>query len=104
MPSAQTLRKIVVIGDANVGKSSVINRFVYNSHSKNTKSTVGACEHSKTVFINSLNREIRLTIWDVSGQEKFRSIANMYFRDADGALIVYDTTDLKSFQSVPSWV
>lgn len=45
-----------------------------------------------------------MQIWDVSGQEKFKSIVNLYYRDADGAIVVYDQTDLKSFENVKSWL
>jgi Ras-related protein Rab-1A len=47
---------------------------------------------------------MKMQIWDVSGQERFRSIVNLYYRDADGALIVFDTTDKQSFENVKQWL
>lgn len=60
---------------------------------KSKKATIGALEYQKTYYLEKSSKEITVIVWDVSGQEKFRSIANMYYRDADAALIVYDITD-----------
>lgn len=60
-------RKIVVIGDSNVGKTSIISRFVNNCMPKSKKSTIGALEHSKTYYLEKSSRNLTAVIWDVSG-------------------------------------
>ena len=68
------------------------------------KSTIGALEHRKLYHLEQSDKTFNISLWDVSGQDKFRSIANMYFRDADAALILYDITNRKSFEAVQSWI
>lgn len=93
-----------MIGNASVGKTSIISRFMYDSMPSSKKPTIGALEHNKTYFLEASSRNLNVCVWDVSGQEKFRSIANMYYRDADGALLIYDTTDRKTFEDVEIWL
>ena len=89
-------RKIVFLGDEYTGKSSLISRFVYNSN-KQSQPTIGAYEHSRSIYLNSSSKNMNLIIWDVAGHVKFRSLTNMYYRDADGVILVYDVTNRESW-------
>jgi len=99
-----TTRKVVLLGDIAVGKTSIIQRFCYgNSVHEQHQPTVGAIEHTKTFTLNQSNKQLTLKIWDVSGQEKFKQLTSMYFRDADGIILVYDITNPDSFSSMKEW-
>jgi len=90
--------KIVLVGDSGVGKSNILNRFVFNEFSHDSKSTVGVELNSKSFIIN--NTIIKVQLWDTAGQERYKSITSAYYKGARGALIIYDITKTESFKSV----
>jgi small GTP-binding protein len=92
--------KLVVLGDAAVGKTSLINQFVEGSFSEDYKPTLGANIVRKDVVVN--NTKVRLILWDLAGQEKYRVVRSMYFQGCQGALLVYDVTRFTTFESVNS--
>ena len=94
--------KIVLLGDAGVGKSSLVLRFVTNSFDKYSESTIGASFMSKLIMVDG--NPIKYQIWDTAGQEKYHSLAPMYYRGAAAAIIVYDITRAASFQTLKNWV
>ncbi|ESN99134.1 hypothetical protein HELRODRAFT_66762, partial [Helobdella robusta] len=94
--------KIVLAGDAAVGKSSFIMRLCKNKFVTNLNSTVGVDFQTKTLKVDG--KIIALQLWDTAGQERFRSIAKSYFRRADGVLLLYDVTYEKSFLNVRDWI
>lgn len=94
--------KIVLAGDAAVGKSSFIMRLCKNKFITNLNSTLGVDFQTKTLEVDG--RVIALQLWDTAGQERFRSIAKSYFRRADGVLLLYDVTYERSFISVRDWL
>lgn len=83
--------KIVVIGDTSVGKTSLVTRFAHKRFISHVSSTVGASFTSYNLDVD--DEKIRLNIWDTAGQEKFRSMVSMYYRDAEYCLIVFDITN-----------
>lgn len=93
--------KIVVVGNANAGKTSIIKRYCYNEMTKNYKATIGTDFAVKTITINNVT--VMIQFWDIAGQERFGTMTNHYYRDAHGALIVFDMTDPASFQGVVKW-
>jgi small GTP-binding protein len=93
--------KVVFLGSANVGKTSIICRAISDEFSANISSTIGACFASKQVHLK--NTAANLQIWDTAGQERFRTIAPMYYRGAAVAVLVFSVTDEKSFQDVETW-
>ena len=93
--------KMVVIGDTNVGKSNIISRFVDNKFEISTKTTVGVELSVKTFKIS--DKVVKVNLWDTAGQERFKSITSAFYKGARGALIVYDTTNISSFNSVEKW-
>uniref|UniRef100_A0A7S4RL17 Uncharacterized protein n=1 Tax=Ditylum brightwellii TaxID=49249 RepID=A0A7S4RL17_9STRA len=104
-PNAQHdyLFKIVLIGDSNVGKTSLLQRYADNSFPKAHMTTIGVDFRNKVVALES-NKVAKLQIWDTAGQERFRSIASTYYRGAEGIFIVYDVTKMNSFQNVTLWL
>ena len=98
---AQNL-KIVLLGDSGVGKTSIVNYFVTGGNPGMTKPTVGAAFVNKPMVLDG--QSFDLLIWDTSGQEIYRGLAPMYYRNANIAFIVYDITKTKSFESVDYWV
>ncbi|KAL9712740.1 hypothetical protein Ac2012v2_003977 [Leucoagaricus gongylophorus] len=95
--------KIVVMGSAGVGKSSLLCRYIQNQFDpNNTTSTSGALFVTKKVMVNGL--KVRLQLWDTAGQERFRSMAPMYYRGANAALLLYDITNISTFDDVRSWL
>ena len=95
-------KKILLIGDVDVGKTSILTRYFNNNFSEVTESTVGI--EFKTRIFTRDNLNIKLQIWDTSGQERFKSITQNYFRDADGLLYVFDVTNENSFKSIENWL
>ncbi|EDO40857.1 predicted protein [Nematostella vectensis] len=94
--------KIVLAGDAAVGKSSFILRLCRNRFHSALNSTLGVDFQMKTLVVDG--KTYALQLWDTAGQERFRSIAKSYFRKADGVLLLYDVTCETSFLDVRDWV
>ncbi|KAK6184047.1 hypothetical protein SNE40_002224 [Patella caerulea] len=98
----ERMYKIVLAGDAAVGKSSFIMRLCKGKFVNNLSSTLGVDFQTKVIEVDG--RTIALQLWDTAGQERFRSIAKSYFRRADGVLLLYDVTYERSFINVRDWV
>jgi small GTP-binding protein len=94
--------KVVLLGEQAVGKSSIVLRFAADKFDEDLEPTLGAAFLSKN--INVRETPVRFKIWDTAGQEKYRSLAPMYYRHAAAAIIVYDTTVAATFEKAKSWV
>jgi Ras-related protein Rab-6A len=94
--------KIVVIGDINVGKTSILSRFRYGSFEQSYMPTLGIDFFTKNLFYE--DKTIRLILWDTAGQERFRSLIPSYLKNADCIIIVYDITNKDSFNSLAHWL
>jgi len=94
--------KLVFLGDQSVGKTAIINRFIFDSFDGRDHPTVGIDFISKTITTG--NTSIKLQLWDTAGQERFRSLIPSYIRDSSVAIIVYDVTNEASFLNVTKWV
>jgi len=95
--------KLVLVGESNVGKSSLVERYVNNQFRPYQESTIGAAFLRKDVHLSS-GLTIKFEIWDTAGQERFRSLAPMYYRGAQSAVIVFDTTNYDTFLKAKEWV
>eukprot|EP01097_Dermamoeba_algensis_P002516 TRINITY_DN199_c0_g1_i5.p1 TRINITY_DN199_c0_g1~~TRINITY_DN199_c0_g1_i5.p1 ORF type:complete len:202 (+),score=37.91 TRINITY_DN199_c0_g1_i5:98-703(+) len=93
--------KIVVLGSAGVGKTSLALRFVQGTYRSEQTSTIGASFLTKRMIVEGW--KIKLQIWDTAGQERFRSMAPMYYRSAAAAILVYDITSAESFETMKGW-
>ncbi|OXB74934.1 UNVERIFIED_CONTAM: hypothetical protein H355_013484, partial [Colinus virginianus] len=85
-----------------VGKTSLITRFMYDSFDNTYQATIGIDFLSKTMYLE--DRTIRLQLWDTAGQERFRSLIPSYIRDSAAAVVVYDITNVNSFQQTTKWI
>lgn len=95
--------KIVLLGDQNVGKSSIAQRYCKNLFTGQHVATIGGAYLQQKVILNNGNT-IKYHIWDTGGQERFRAMANLYYRDASAAILTYDITNEKTFESLQFWV
>ncbi len=95
--------KIILIGDAGVGKTSISGRYIDSSFKDAYQATLQVEKRMK--IINEDDKtSIRLNIWDTAGQEKFRSITRQFYRDCQGAFIVFDLTKKSSFNELKTWI
>ena len=94
--------KLIFLGDQNVGKSSILNRFLSDTFVEEYQATIGLDFQSKNVQID--NQDVHLLLYDTAGQEKFRSLIPMYTRDANIILLVYDITNKESFENLYAWL
>jgi small GTP-binding protein len=93
--------KVVLVGDTKVGKSCLVTRFVQGTFDRNMPATIGAAFLAKVVATSS--SPVRLQLWDTAGQEKFRSLAPMYYRAAAVAVLVYDVTAKATLDDLEDW-
>ena len=98
--------KVVLLGESSVGKTCIISRFVDNEFDKEILSTTGASYANKTLkFKDYNNKEILFEIWDTAGQEKYRSLTQLFYKDASIAILVYDITNEESYNELKNyWV
>ena len=94
--------KILLIGDSFVGKTSLLLKYCDGQFPEAHMATIGV--EFKDKIINVGKWKVRLQIWDTSGQERFRSITQNFYRNADGILFVYDVTNRESFSHIKDWL
>ncbi|VEU22573.1 DEKNAAC103679 [Brettanomyces naardenensis] len=94
--------KLVLLGEAAVGKSSLVLRFVSNDFEENKEPTIGAAFLTQRCTIG--DKYIKFEIWDTAGQERFANLTPLYYRNAQAALVVYDITKPASFIKARHWV
>ncbi|XP_003740134.1 ras-related protein Rab-21 [Galendromus occidentalis] len=94
--------KVVLLGEGRVGKTSLILRYVHDKFNDRLDRTVNASYLTKTVALGM--KRVDLAIWDTAGQEMFHALGPLYYRDSQGAILVYDITDEDSFRKVKNWV
>ena len=94
--------KLLIVGDSNVGKTSLLLQYTDNYYPDQHTATIGFEYKIKTFQYKDY--KIKLQIWDTAGQERFHSITNNFFHNADGILFVYDITSRQSFNGVKVWI
>lgn len=99
---AEVSLKILIVGDSNVGKTSLLLKYTDDYFSEAHVATIGVEYKIKTIMINGM--QVKLQIWDTSGQERFRSLTQNFFRNANGVVFVYDITDKKTFDNIKDWM
>ena len=94
--------KVLLLGNSNVGKSSLFLRFVDDIWNDTFVPTIGVDFKIKTFEIDE--KKIKMQIWDTAGQERFKNIISSYYRGAHGILLIYDVTDKDSFRNLANWL
>ena len=94
--------KVLLLGNSNVGKSSLFLRFVDDIWNDTFVPTIGVDFKIKTFDIDE--KRIKMQIWDTAGQERFKNIIASYYRVAHGILLIYDVTDKDSFKNLSNWL
>ena len=96
-------RKVILIGDTSVGKTSILTRYVSCHFDENVQVSPQASFGTKVIQLSHYQR-VKLMIWDTAGQEKYDSLTEMYFKGASAILVVYDVSDPQSFTKAQTWV
>lgn len=95
------LVKVKLVGDSNVGKSSIVLRFCDDSFQATMMPTIGVDYKSKVYDISTdPPKRVKATIWDTAGQERYRTITSNYYRGSHGIIFVYDITQRESFENI----
>ncbi|MFX0096831.1 MAG: Rab family GTPase [Candidatus Hodarchaeota archaeon] len=94
--------KMLLLGDAAVGKTTLVTRFVKGKFRSDYKMTIGVDILSKDVEVN--NEKAVLSIWDIAGQDRFKSFRNVFYKGASAAFIVFDLTRAQTFQNLRNWI
>ena len=95
-------KKVIIIGDVNVGKSSILKRLIDNTFNENLRHSIALEHHNLVIKINSYI--LRLQIWDTVGQEKFDAVTSNYYASTDVAIFVYSIDNLDSFNKISNWL
>ena len=102
MDEVDYILKIVIIGESDVGKTSLMLRYTANKFSENTSNTIGVDHFTMVKYIDT--HKVKISFWDTAGQERFRTMANAYYKNAHGIVLVYDVSDRDSFTSMNFWI
>nr|XP_025034317.1 ras-related protein Rab-7L1 [Pelodiscus sinensis] len=94
--------KVLIVGDATVGKTSLVQRYANDSFNKHYKSTVGV-DFALKVVQWSESETVRLQLWDIAGQERFTSMTRLYYREASACVIMFDVTNFNTFSNSQKW-
>lgn len=94
--------KIVLLGDVAVGKTAIASRFCKNTFIEHHLNTIGGAYLLQKVVLGN-GAIVKLHVWDTSGQERFRAMTNLYYRDAQVAILTYDITQKESFNNLSYW-
>ncbi|GAA5881651.1 hypothetical protein JCM16303_005527 [Sporobolomyces ruberrimus] len=104
-PPTTSSRKLVLLGESAVGKSSLVLQFVKGQFDDYRESTIGAAFLTQTVQRKDKdNNYIKFELWDTAGQERYKSLAPMYYRSSHAAVVVYDITSSASLEKARSWI
>merc|ERR1719163_2185741 len=97
------LYKIVLVGDATVGKTHILSQYIKGSLPKAPTATIGVEFATKTVQL-AAGGSVKAQIWDTAGQERYRAITSAHYRRAVGAMLVYDASKQSTFQNCAKWM
>jgi len=102
VPDYDYLLKLIVVGNSGVGKSSLVHRFTHHKFNPHFVSTIGVDFEIREFQVN--DKKIKLSVWDTSGSERFRTITTSYYRGSHGIMLVFDVQDITSIEAIPSWI
>ena len=93
--------KVVLIGESGVGKTSIITRYTTDSFSSVMLATTGASFASRIIEVD--NQKIKFEIWDTAGQEQYRSIAQIFYKNTSGCILVYDISKRETYDEIKDY-
>ena len=94
--------KVVLVGESGVGNTSIITQFIDQTFQEDIQSTTGGTFSTKSVVCDG-GKVLKFEIWDTAGQEKYRSLTTMFYKDANAAVMVYDVTRKESFEELKNY-
>ena len=95
--------KVVLVGESGTGKTSIIKRFAYQLFDPNCISSIASQFINQTIVYEEINKTLQFEIWDTAGQEKYRSMAKLFYKDAKIILFVYDITSRNTFEGIKNY-
>ena len=95
--------KVLLLGDSTVGKTCFLLRYCDKTFQDAHLSTIGLDYRVKTMTLKN-NKNIKLQIWDTAGQDRFRAITKNYYKGANGIILIYDVTNLQTYENVKNWI
>ena len=95
--------KVILVGESGVGKTCIIVRFINNEFYYGAPSTTGANYASQTLEFKEYKKTLQYDIWDTAGQEQYRGLAKIFYKNASLAILVYDITNRNSFEQVKKY-
>ncbi len=101
--SDDTVYKVLLLGDSTVGKTCFLLRYCDKTFQEAHLSTIGLDYRLKTMTLQN-GKNIKLQIWDTAGQDRFRAITKNYYKGANGIILIYDITNLQSYENVKNWI
>lgn len=101
--SVEKICKVILIGESGVGKTCLIVRFVNEDFDDHTMSTTGASYASKNINFADYKKVVQYQIWDTAGQEKYRVLTKIFYKDAQIVILVYDSTSRQSFDEIKNY-
>ena len=103
MNENEKICKVILIGESGVGKTSIIVRFISDDFSPYLHSTTGASYASKIIDFNDYGKKVQFQIWDTAGQEMYRGLTKIFYKDAKIVILVYDITKKQSFEEIKKY-
>ena len=95
--------KVVLLGESGVGKSSIIKQYVTKTFDPDIDASISSKYISKEIIISDIEKKIKYNLWDTAGQEKYRSLAKIFYKDANIIVFVYSVNDIKSFEGLKKY-
>lgn len=99
----ETTVKVIVVGNGQVGKTSMITRFAKGIFTNEYKKTIGVDFLEKKMYLSTIGEECTFLLWDTAGQEEYDAITRTYYKGAGACILAFSTTDRASFDAVESW-
>ena len=97
------LYKILLLGDSTVGKTCFLLRYTDDTFLDVHMATIGLDYRLKTMILND-QKIVKVQLWDTAGQDKFRAITRNYYKGAKGIILIYDVTNIKSYENIKKWI
>eukprot|EP00754_Rhynchopus_humris_P001614 Rhum_TRINITY_DN10930_c0_g1::Rhum_TRINITY_DN10930_c0_g1_i1::g.41410::m.41410/K06234/RAB23; Ras-related protein Rab-23 len=101
--NVDTTCKVIVVGNGEVGKSSMLNWYCKGDFTEDYKKTIGTDYMMKEIHIDDADEYIQLDLWDTAGQEVFADLTKSYYRNAGACVLAFSTTDRQSFEDIEGW-